>query len=110
MVIVALVAIFFLMVSLSAALDIETFINKIKKPKGIIIGLVCQFILLPFFSYIISIIFGLSITQQIGLIITGSCPGGALSNAICFIISADLSLSVAMTSASSDKSIHIYIL
>ena len=99
--IVSLLCLFILMISMSAALDIETFMNKLKKPKGIIIGIICQYGFLPIFSYLISILFKLETSQQIGLVITGSCPGGVLSNFFAFAVGADLSLSVAMTTASS---------
>ena len=39
--------------------------------------------------------------HRVALVIVGCCPGGAMSNIVCFLAQADLDLSVAMTTASS---------
>ena len=75
---------------------------RIKKPKGIIIGLICQYIILPITAFILTLIFkNISVALKVGLIIIATCPGGSLSNFWCFMFNADLPLSISMTSASS---------
>jgi bile acid:Na+ symporter, BASS family len=44
---------------------------------------------------------GLENLHRIALVLLGCCPGGAMSNIICFLAQADIDLSVAMTTASS---------
>lgn len=44
---------------------------------------------------------GLDNIHRIALVLLGCCPGGAMSNIICFLSRADIDLSVAMTTASS---------
>ena len=45
--------------------------------------------------------FGLDNIHRISLVLLGCCPGGAMSNILCFLLRADIDLSVAMTTASS---------
>lgn len=98
---VSLISIFTLMLSLSSTIDLQVFKERIRKPKGIIIGLFCQFGIVPVTAYILSLIFSLQPALAVALIIIGTCPGGAMSNFWCFVFNGDLPLSIAMTTASS---------
>lgn len=92
----------FIMISaIASAVDLKTFWKRIKKPKGILIGLFCQYGLLPLLSWGLAKAFKLDYESSIALIITATCPGGILSNFFAFLIGADLPLSIAMTTASS---------
>ena len=98
-----LITVFVLMFAFGSSIDLKQFMNKLKKPKGIAIGVCCQYILLPLIAFAIARMFSkyLLPEQQIGLIIVGTMPGGSLSNFFCFLFGADLALSVAMTTMSS---------
>eukprot|EP00484_Ammonia_sp_Unknown_P023016 CAMPEP_0197037026 /NCGR_PEP_ID=MMETSP1384-20130603/14342_1 /TAXON_ID=29189 /ORGANISM="Ammonia sp." /LENGTH=319 /DNA_ID=CAMNT_0042467273 /DNA_START=18 /DNA_END=974 /DNA_ORIENTATION=+ len=98
---VSLLTIVALLASLSSAIDIDQFLLKIKKPKGILIGLVCQYGILPVTAFFMSYLFSLPPAIAVALVIIGTCPGGAMSNFWCFAFSADLPLSIAMTTCSS---------
>lgn len=100
---ISLFGVLIMMISFASALDLQQFWENIKKPKGIAIGLICQYILLPFMAFSVAIIFknDLLIEQRIALLLIGTCPGGTLSNFFCFLFGADLTLSIAMTTASS---------
>lgn len=93
---------FFLMIGLGASIRWDVFLAKIKQPKGIIIGAVSQFVCLPLLAFGMAMAFRdeLDVWQAIGLIVLCSCPGGAFSNILAFIVNADLVLSVAMTTSS----------
>lgn len=99
--VVNLVFLFFLMLGLGLAVDVEKFKENFKKPKGVTIGVLCQFFLMPPLSYFISGIYGIHDIYRVALCLIGCCPGGAMSNIVCFLVRADLDLSVAMTTASS---------
>mmetsp|Transcript_9155 Transcript_9155/g.13802 ORF Transcript_9155/g.13802 Transcript_9155/m.13802 type:complete len:328 (-) Transcript_9155:245-1228(-) len=99
--IVNLIFLLLLMLGLGIAVNVERFQEKFKKPKGIVIGVICQFILMPPLAYSVSGAFGLKNIHRIALVLLGCCPGGAMSNIICFLSRADIDLSVAMTTASS---------
>jgi predicted Na+-dependent transporter len=48
-------------------------------------------------AYAMSGAFELSNIHRIALVLLGCCPGGAMSNILCFLSRADIDLSVAMT-------------
>jgi predicted Na+-dependent transporter len=95
------VLLFFLMFGLGAGIDFEAFRSKFRNPKGIIICAATQFLVLAPMSYAIAKACGLKGAYAVSLVVLGCCPGGALSNILCFFLHADLALSVAMTTASS---------
>eukprot|EP01083_Nonionella_stella_P023829 65905_1 len=99
----SLFGVYIMMSSFASTLDIQQFISNLKQPKGLIIGIICQYIFLPFLSFLIASLFGdyLLPEQAVGLVIIGTMPGGILSNFFCFLFGADLTLSIAMTTASS---------
>ena len=101
-----LVVVFCILAALTAGIDLSQFKKKIKKPKGVCIGLLCQFGILPVSSFLVAYLLNsafdeFSTPQGVALIILGSCPGGNISNIFTFLWNADLSLSIAMTTASS---------
>ncbi len=68
------------------ALDIkkDDFKQIIKSPKGPAIGLISQFILLPAFTFLLTLVFPAAPSILLGMILVASCPGGNLSNIITF--------------------------
>eukprot|EP01083_Nonionella_stella_P301365 1033471_1 len=101
-----LFVVFAILAALTCGIDLKVFKRKLQKPKGVSIGLLCQFGILPVSSFLIAYLMNdlfetFSQPQGVALIILGSCPGGNVSNIFCFLWNADLSLSIAMTTASS---------
>ena len=96
---------FLLVMGVASIVDIRIMKQQLRNFKAISIGLFCQFFLLPFFGYIITIAFNLPIPVGLTLIIVVSSPGGSYSNWWCSIFNADLGLSVSMTAASTLLSI-----
>ena len=52
---------FLLVFGMSAAVDMTAFRTRIKQKAGILIGLVCQFVVLPFLGFCTVAIFGKSV-------------------------------------------------
>ena len=96
-----IISLFIMICALASAVDITAFIDRLKKPKGIIIGLICQYGFLPLIAFFLCYLFNFDYETSIALILTSTCPGGILSNFFAFTIGADLPLSIAMTTASS---------
>ena len=101
---VSLLSIVALLASLASTIDLKQFLLKIKRPKGILLGLLCQYGILPVTAYLLASLFSLHPSLGIALVIMGTCPGGAMSNFWCFVFNADLPLSIAMTTCSSTLS------
>jgi len=98
---------FLLVFGMAAAVDIDSFKTRLKQKAGILVGLVCQFILLPFIGFCTVALFGTSVPKEVGtiLLVVTSSPGGSYSNWWCSLFNTDLALSVAMTTASTFFSI-----
>lgn len=90
-----------LMMGLGCAIDFEEFKQKFKKPWGVSIGLLSQFVFMPAVTFGIAKWLLTDPLLQVALVLVGCSPGGAISNILSWFIGADLPLSIAMTAASS---------
>jgi BASS family bile acid:Na+ symporter len=90
-----------IMFGMGLSLSLRDFAAVFLKPKAIIIGLVCQLILLPIVGFTLIGIFTLKADIAIGIIILAACPGGPTSNLITHLANGDTALSVSMTAACS---------
>jgi BASS family bile acid:Na+ symporter len=87
----------FIMFTLGLGLTINDFKNVIKAPRAFGIGLINQMVLLPFFAFIIIILFGLTNELAVGMMILACCPGGVTSNVITKLAKGDTALSISYT-------------
>ncbi|HCD3016056.1 TPA: bile acid:sodium symporter family protein [Corynebacterium striatum] len=71
-----------------------------KRPLPILIGVVCQFVVMPTSAVLVAKLLGLNDAVTVGLILLGSVPGGTASNVMAYLAKGDVALSVAMTSVS----------
>ena len=93
--------IFVLMLGMGATLTRKDFGTTLKHPKGILIGLLSQFGIMPLLAFTIARIFQLPDLVAISLIMVGATPGGTTSNLFTYYSRGDVSLSISMTVASS---------
>ena len=105
--IISFLFLFMLMLGLGVAVNVTNFRDHLYKPKGLVTGVLCQFVIMPPLAYFISGIMKVHNVYRIAQVLVACCPGGAMSNIICFLIGADLDLSVAMTAVSSFCSIFM---
>ena len=108
--IVAYCLTFTLVFGLSASVDVRSFGAKFKRLTGILLGMACQFVLLPLLGLCTVLLFDLEPVTGITLLVVTSSPGGSYSNWWCSLFNADLALSVAMTTASSVRCLAIHTL
>jgi BASS family bile acid:Na+ symporter len=90
-----------IMFGMGLSLSLKDFVSVFLKPKAIIIGLICQLILLPIVGFALIGIFTLQVDIAIGIIILTAYPGGPTSNLITHLANGDTALSVSMTAACS---------
>ena len=92
----------FVMYGVALGIKPRMFKDVFMKPKSVILGMVCQFVLLPLFTFILAIAFGTSIswTMALGMILVASCPGGNISNFMSSLSKANVELSVSLTAIS----------
>lgn len=71
---------FALVFGMSATVDIDCMKKQVKNKNAILVGLFCQFILLPFLGFATVNIFKLDASLGITLLVLTSSPGGSYSN------------------------------
>ena len=78
------------------------FAEVFKKPKSVLLGMLCQLVLLPAFTFLLAILMGpwISPMMGLGMILVASCPGGNISNFMSSLSKANVELSVSLTAIS----------
>ncbi|XP_059355923.1 ileal sodium/bile acid cotransporter-like [Carassius carassius] len=89
------------MFSMGCTVEARKLWKHIRRPWGIIIGFLCQFGIMPFTAFALSLIFNVLPIQAIVIIVMGCCPGGSSSNVFCYWLDGDMDLSISMTACSS---------
>ncbi|XP_008402381.1 ileal sodium/bile acid cotransporter [Poecilia reticulata] len=89
------------MFSMGCTVDASKLWHHVRRPWGIFIGFLCQFGIMPFTAFALSLAFGVLPVQAIVIIVMGCCPGGSSSNIICYWLDGDMDLSISMTTCSS---------
>ena len=89
----------FVMFGVALGIKPRTFIDIIRKPQSVILGIICQLILLPALTFLLTITFKNWISPMIalGMILVASCPGGNISNFITSLSRGNTELSVSLT-------------
>ena len=89
----------FVMFGVALGIKPRTFVDIIRKPQSVILGIICQMILLPALTFLLTITFKNQISPMIalGMILVASCPGGNISNFITSLSRGNTELSVSLT-------------
>lgn len=99
---------FFVMVGMGMTLTTKDFALVFAKPRGIIIGLVLVFGVMPLLAMVLGHVLGFYETYPfifVGLILITATPGGVTSNLMTYYGKGDLALSISLTSFSTVLSI-----
>ena len=76
------------------------FLNVLRRPLPVLLGIAMQFLLMPFAAWALAVAAGLPPQLTVGLILVGCSPGGTASNVICYLARGDVALSITLTTAS----------
>ena len=68
-----------------------------KNPSRVLIGVVMQFLIMPFVALLLATILQLSNQLTVGMVLVGSCAGGTASNVMTYLARGDVALSISMT-------------
>ena len=71
-----------IMFGMGMTLTVQDFKTVFKRPWEVLIGVVAQFIIMPFVAWALVRLFALPPELAIGVILVGTCPGGTASNVI----------------------------
>lgn len=89
------------MFAMGCTVEVRKLWGHLRRPWGIAIGFLCQFGIMPFTAFALSLAFQVQPVQAVVIIIMGCCPGGSGSNVICYWLDGDMDLSISMTACSS---------
>ena len=81
-----------IMLCMGTSITLKGLVAILRRPVGPFIGFVCQCILLPAACFGYAIALGLADNLAIGMLMTGCCPGGTISNIVSFWARADICL------------------
>jgi bile acid:Na+ symporter, BASS family len=86
-----------IMFGMGTSMSIKDFYGVVKMPKGVLIGVLCQFSIMPFIGYSLAKASGFPPEIAAGLILIGCSPSGMASNVMSFLAKANLALSITIT-------------
>lgn len=86
-----------IMFGMGAALSWKDFEGVLHMPKGVLLGIVCQYSIMPFVGWGLTKLFNFPAEVAAGIILVGSCPSGLASNVMSYLARANLALSVTLT-------------
>ena len=89
----------FVMFGVALGIKPSSFLDIARKPKSMILGIICQIILLPALTFLLTILLNDWISPMIalGMILVAACPGGNISNFITSLSRGNTELSVSLT-------------
>ncbi|MCG9879174.1 MAG: bile acid:sodium symporter, partial [Bacteroidia bacterium] len=90
-----------IMLGLGLSLTLEDFKRVALYPKAIVIGLICQMILLPILCFGIAILFHLPPELAVGLMLLSASPGGPTANLYSHLAQGDVALNISLTAINS---------
>ena len=89
----------FVMFGVALGIKPKTFVDLVKNPQSLFLGVICQLVLLPALTFLLTITFKNWISPMIalGMILVAACPGGNISNFITSLSKGNTELSVSLT-------------
>jgi len=86
-----------IMFGMGTAMSLQDFAGVIRMPKGVLVGLSCQFTIMPIIGVALALSLGFPPEIAAGIVLIGSSPSGVASNVMAFISNGNLALSVTLT-------------
>ncbi|HTL10593.1 MAG TPA: bile acid:sodium symporter family protein [Chitinophagaceae bacterium] len=89
-----------IMFGMGTELNLQDFARVLVMPKGVIVGIVCHYTIMPLVGFAVAHLFHFPPEISAGIILIGCCPSGLASNVMCYLAKANLALSVTVTTVS----------
>jgi len=87
-----------LMFGMGASMSVNDFAAVVKSPKGVVIGVMSQFIIMPVVGFSLASVTNFPPEIAAGIILIGCSPSGLASNVMSYLAKANLALSITITS------------
>jgi BASS family bile acid:Na+ symporter len=88
-----------LMFGISLELKVDDFVKLKEQPRSAVTGLVSQFLLLPFATFLLVVLIRPAPSIALGMMMVAACPGGNISNFLTHFAKGNTALSVSLTAA-----------
>ncbi|MEA1051165.1 bile acid:sodium symporter family protein [Lamprobacter modestohalophilus] len=88
------------MFGMGMTLTWQRFGAVLRRPGRVGLGLVLQYLVMPFAAWAVALALGLPPALLAGLVLVGASPGGTASNLVCYLARGDLALSITLTTVS----------
>jgi BASS family bile acid:Na+ symporter len=95
------VALGIIMLGLGLSLTIADFKRVVVYPRAVLVGLLCQMLVLPAVCYGLAVGFGLPPELAVGLMLLAASPGGATANLFSHLAKGDVALNITLTAVNS---------
>ncbi len=87
-----------LMFGMGSSMSLNDFAAVVKSPKGVVIGVASQFVIMPLLGFTLSNVSNFPPEIAAGIILIGCSPSGLASNVMAYLAKANLALSITITS------------
>ena len=89
-----------IMFGMGTTMSLKDFGNVVAMPKGVAVGILCQYTIMPFLALGLAKVFGFGPEIAVGIILVGSSPGGLASNVMTYLAKGNVALSITLTTVS----------
>jgi bile acid:Na+ symporter, BASS family len=89
-----------IMFGMGSHMNLKDFSGVLKMPKGVMVGLLCHYTLMPLIGYSIAKMFGFPPEIAVGIILVACTPSGMASNVMVFLGKGNLALAITVTAFS----------
>jgi len=99
----------FVMYGVALGINPHIFVEVFKKPKSVLLGMLCQLVLLPALTCLLAILLTgwISPMMGLGMILVAACPGGNISNFMSSLAKGNIELSVSLTAISTALAVFL---
>jgi bile acid:Na+ symporter, BASS family len=91
------ITIAFIMFGVALEIKLENFIQVLKEPKSLILGIFSQFLALPALTFVLIYFIQPTPSVALGMILVAACPGGNVSNFMSSLARGNTALSISLT-------------
>jgi len=91
------IALAVVMFGVALGITIHDFKNLFKQPKLVLLGVLSQFVLLPFITFLVILLIKPQPSIALGMMMVAACPGGNISNFMTHLAKGNTALSVTLT-------------
>ncbi len=86
-----------IMFGMGTSMSVKDFAAVIKTPKGVVIGVLSQFVIMPLMGFTLAQLTNFPAEIAAGIVLIGCSPSGLASNVMSYLAKANLALSITVT-------------